>query len=269
MTAKGLATGKCFAPRVISDRTVAATLCWIDRRGLPGVVVLVPFTHQRSRELMGIAEKAERIWQSNVKPQSQQAKSRKQWSKSKSRHVDRFMALPRFTSLHCVSQLQDHLLQICILVLRALSEEPSIAWGEDRVAFSFWRTNWLKIHVADMRHSLIKRDQGVTTLETWGAAWGFRNEVRLLSELSSCTSFAASQHFATWCQETALELKLVKRNICQMLPPLLSRQHEDLWPCTCQAFLKHSESCWFCAPLSQKSNVTGRFQKRAEWNSLE
>lgn len=82
------------------------------------------------------------------------------------------MALPCFACLHCVLQLQDHLLQICILVLRALSEEPSIAWGEGRVASSFWRANWLKIHVADMRHNLIKRDQGVNTWETWGAAWG-------------------------------------------------------------------------------------------------
>ncbi len=137
---------------------------------------------------------------------------------------------------------------------------------------SFWRT-WLKIHVSDMRQNLIKCDQRVTTLETWGAAWG----IRLLAELSSCTSFAASQHFATWCQETALELKLVKQNICQMLPPLLSRQHEDLWPRTWQTFLKHAEVTLFCQRKTMwqegsKREPSGIFWNRTrktvkDWNS--
>ena len=38
-----------------------------------------------------------------------------------------------------------------------------------------------------------------------------------------------SEWFTETLQETALELKFVKHNICQMLPPLLSRQHEDHW----------------------------------------
>lgn len=39
-------------------------------------------------------------------------------------------------------------------------------------------------------------------------------------------------------EETALELKFVKHNICQMLPPLLSRQHEDLLFSTLNALHK-------------------------------
>jgi len=69
-------------------------------------------------------------------------------------------ALQKDSGCHALLDRQDHLLQICILVLRALSEE------------------------------------------------------------------------------TALELKLVKRNICQMLPPLLSRQHEDLLLSTLSALHK-------------------------------